>query len=102
MEQWVDKNRKTIFYLVVVVCFFAILIFNIFTPNMSDDLGYGAIVKQANSFWDLFGQEYEHHMMHSGRNVAHLILRIFLYQGNKVIFNIFNYLVYCLLISLTR
>ena len=53
------KQRKSIFGIAVFGAFIIILIFNIFTPNMTDDLSYKATVLQANSFWDLLKQEYE-------------------------------------------
>ena len=54
-----------------------VAVYEFLTPNMSDDIIYGDTVSEAKSFFDLFGQEYEHYMTHSGRNVAHFILRIF-------------------------
>ncbi len=83
-----EKNKKKIFYLMVIATFVMIAIYEYLTPNMSDDIIYGDAVATANSFLDLFRQEYEHYMGHSGRNVAHIILRFFLYSGNKLFFDV--------------
>ncbi|WP_026656686.1 DUF6056 family protein [Butyrivibrio sp. AE3003] len=83
-----EKLRKKIFYILMAVAFLSVLIYAFLTPNMSDDLvywdrdDYGT--KLANSFFDLFKLEYMHYLDHSGRNVAHFILRIFFVHENKV------------------
>ena len=80
--------RKRLFYITAAVNFLMAAIYCYLTPLMTDDIIYGDTVAKANSFFDLFAQEYEHYMGHSGRSVAHFILRIFLYIGNKNVFNI--------------
>ncbi len=92
-----DKVRKKLFYAVAIVNFIMITIYEFLTPTMSDDVIYADAVAEANSFFDLFVQEYQHYMGHTGRNVAHIILRIFLYIGNKGVFNIAAGLVFTLL-----
>lgn len=91
-----DKQYRNIFIAVVFISFLAILIFNIFTPYMTDDLSYKATVLQADSFLELLGQEYEQYMTWTGRSVGHLILRFFL-SGSKAYFNFANSLVFVLL-----
>ena len=83
-----DKKNKKIFYILLIAIFLMIAVYEFLTPNMSDDIIYGDTVSEAGSFFDLFGQEYEHYMTHSGRNVAHFILRIFLYMKTKSVFNV--------------
>ncbi len=83
-----DKNTKKIFYGLVFLAFLSVTVFCFLTPAMSDDLFYGHTVMGANNFFDLFVQEYEHYMTHTGRSVAHIILRIFLYIGSKGLFNV--------------
>jgi hypothetical protein len=83
-----DKLRKKLFYAATLANFIMITIYEFLTPNMSDDVIYADAVAEAGSFFDLFAQEYEHYMFHTGRNVAHILLRIFLYIGNKGVFNI--------------
>ena len=93
-----EKLRKKIFYILVAVAFLSVLIYAFLTPNMSDDLvywdrdDYGT--KLANSFFDLFKLEYMHYLDHSGRNVAHFILRIFLLMRTKWVFNVVSALVF--------
>ena len=89
-----EKIRKKFFYILVGVAFVSVLIYAFFTPNMSDDLNYMNDVAEANNFFDLFRQEYEHYMGHGGRSVAHFILRVFLYTGTKNVFNVVSALVF--------
>lgn len=96
MEKWIEKNRKQIFFIVIGICFIGIFFFNMLTPIMSDDIHYMIKAKQAHSLLDIFLQEVEHHQYHSGRNVAHFLLRIFLRQ-DKIFFNIANSVVFIIL-----
>ncbi len=89
-----EKSRKKIFYFMVLVTFVMVAIYQFLTPTMSDDITYGDIVSEANNFFDLFIQEYEHYMGHGGRSVAHIILRIFLFIGVKGVFNVVAALVF--------
>jgi len=92
-----EKLRKKLFYGIAIVNFIMITIYEFLTPTMSDDVIYADAVAEANSFFDLFVQEYQHYMGHTGRSVAHIILRVFLYIGNKGVFNIVAGLVFTIL-----
>ncbi len=83
-----DKMRKRLFFVAVIINYIMVAIYEFMTPRMSDDIVYGDNVAKARSFFDLFVQEYEHYMSHIGRSVAHILLRIFLYIGNKAVFNL--------------
>lgn len=91
-----DKSKKRLFYISILIAFGMIFIFNVLTPVMSDDLFYGKEVSTAGSAWELIQQEYNQYMTWSGRSVCHLILRLFL-TGNKMIFNVFNSIIFVLL-----
>lgn len=86
-------GRKKYFICLVVLSFLTIFIYNVFTPAMSDDLSYGKIVSEADSFFDLVRQEYQQYMNWTGRSVNHIILRCFL-SGDKWLFNICNSLAF--------
>lgn len=83
-----EKLRRNCFYPVVLVNFIFVTVYEFLTPMMTDDIIYSDVVRDAGSFWGLFVQEYEHYMNHIGRSVAHILLRIFLYIGNKGVFNV--------------
>ncbi len=83
-----EKLRQRFFYVAVFINFIMVAGYQFLTPNMSDDIIYGDRVSEAGSFFDLFAQEYEHYMTHIGRTIAHILLRIFLYIGNKAVFNV--------------
>ena len=83
-----DKLRKKLFYAAVIINFIMVTIYEFLTPHMTDDLIYGDAVAKAGSFFELFAQEYDHYMHHIGRSIAHILLRIFLYIGNKGVFNV--------------
>ncbi len=87
-------HRKRLFYILIVATFLAVMIYEFLTPYMSDDIAYGDTVAKAGNFFDLFVQEYEHYMDHTGRSVAHIILRIFLFTGTKAVFNVAAALVF--------
>ena len=83
-----EKLRKRLFQLTVLANFIMVFIYQYLTPYMSDDVIYWDEVAKANNFFDLFAQEYAQYLDHSGRSVAHIILRIFLYADNKLIFDV--------------
>lgn len=91
-----EKFRRIMFFSLVAISFLMILIYNVFTPAMTDDLSYGKIVAGANSFLDLIKQEQYQYMTWSGRSVNHMILRCFL-TGDKWIFNLCNSIVFVVL-----
>ena len=72
-----------------------ILIYNALTPYMSDDLWYKPGVMKP--FSELIKQQVEYHMTWSGRDVAHMLLRIS-FCFPKWVFNIINSIMF---ISLT-
>ena len=83
-----ERLRKRLFNLMVFVNFIMVCIYEYLTPYLSDDIIYADKVAEANSFFDLFVQEYFHYLEHIGRSIAHILLRIFLYMGNKIIFDV--------------
>ncbi len=87
--------RKKLFFVTVFINFIMVTVYEFLTPNMSDDIIYGDKVAEAHSFFDLFAQEYEHYMHHIGRSIAHILLRIFLFIGNKGVFNVVAGLAFC-------
>lgn len=92
-----ENLRKRLFQLTVFANFIMVFIYQYLTPNMSDDVIYYDKVAQAGSFFDLFAQEYEHYIAHTGRSIAHIILRIFLYTDNKILFDIVAAVVFVLI-----
>ncbi len=88
-----ENTRKRLFIISVIVCFVTILIYEMLTPMLMDDMSYGKQVQEAGSFFGLFAQEHHQYMTWTGRSVAHLMLRIFMYIdmhtfGGRVFFNI--------------
>lgn len=84
-----DTSRKYLFYTAAGIAFLAILLMNFLTPTMSDDYFYGAVARDAGNLWGILVSEYENYMGHTGRNVAHFILKCFL-SGDKWVFNLCN------------
>lgn len=81
-------NRKKLFWASVVICFLTILVYSFLTPILSDDLSYATQVKNASGIKELFVQEYNQYMGWTGRSIAHITLRLFLYTGSKTLFNV--------------
>lgn len=94
-----EKRKKLFFRFSVLAAFLLILVFNVLTPMMTDDLFYAKTVSEAGFIWDLFAQEYTQYMTWSGRSVCHLILRFFLLT-DKMVFNVANSVVFVLLMLL--
>ena len=67
---------------------------------LSDDLNYKTAVREASGIGDLFLQEYVQYRNWTGRSVAHLLLRFFLYGGSKTVFNLASSAVFTFLIFL--
>lgn len=89
-----QTTRKRVFYIMMLVAFVAVTIFEYLTPMLSDDIAYMDDVLKANNFFDLFVQEYQHYVSHTGRSISHIILRIFLFIGNKLVFDVVAGLVF--------
>ncbi len=92
-----EKTRKKLFYIMVAVSFLAVTIYEFLTPYLSDDIIYWDEVAQAGNFFDLFGQEANQYMTHTGRSISHIILRTFLFINIKGVFNIVAGAVFVLL-----
>lgn len=90
-----DRKRKVCFLTIIILNFSMILIYNTLTPYMSDDLWYKPGVMKP--FSELIKQQVEYHMTWSGRDVAHMLLRIS-FCFPKWVFNIINSIMF---ISLT-
>lgn len=91
--------QKVIFVCIVLISFFAILIYNFLTPPMSDDLLFDAT--QYQTVWDIFAKEYERYKTWNGRSVLQILMTIscLIPKGvfnviNSVIFVVFSLLVY--------
>ena len=88
-----EKYRRVVFIGLVAISFLLILIYNAFTPMMTDDLTYKENVLRADSLWDLIHQEVYQYRTWTGRSVNHMLLRLFL-LGDKWFFNICNSLAF--------
>jgi hypothetical protein len=81
----------------------AFFILNYFTPLIADDFLYSFIFKTGNrlsSISDIFVSQYNHYYSWGGRTVAIFLTQLFLYFGDKNIFNVCNTIVYCAFIYL--
>lgn len=92
-----EKIKKYIFIIMVAISFAAILIYNFFTPLMSDDLLFYTL--NINGIVDAFRESYELYMTTNGRAVLHTILLLF-GQAPKYVFNIANSLCFVILMLL--
>lgn len=97
MKEKTGKSDRTIFIIAVFISFVAILIYNFFTPLMSDDLLFDA--SKYKNFGDIIKAEYEQYMMWTGRSVLQIILRVCSLLP-KSIFNILNSFCFVLLLLL--
>ncbi|MBE5842608.1 MAG: hypothetical protein E7302_00355 [Butyrivibrio sp.] len=95
-----EKLQNRIFIGMVALCFLTVFVFEMLTPMLMDDMTYSNQVKEAGSFFQLFGQEYTQYMGWTGRSVAHMSMRILMYLdlhilgGGRLLFNIVAALVF--------
>lgn len=99
MSDFVEKHRKSIFFIVAGIAFIMIYAYNILTPYLSDDYFYLHEVRQAESIWDLIKQQYGEYLSNSGRVVGQFNIRLSL-AGSKQIFNIINSTMFLALVLL--
>ena len=88
------SKRKILFYGIVAISFLPILLYNILTPLMSDDLLFNPA--SPNTLLDILKEEYNNYMTWNGRSVVQFIMHVFLLLP-KGIFNILNSLCFILL-----
>lgn len=87
-------NNKKIFIITILLVFILILLLNIFTPLLADDYSYSfGLNGRLKSLKDVLDYQVHHWETWGGRSVAHSIAQIFL-MTPKMVFNIFNSIVY--------
>lgn len=85
-----DRREALLFGGAVCLSFVMILIFNMLTPYMSDDLAFlNGLKEQGTSLTDVIRQCYVQYCSENGRAVTHFILRMFLTMP-KPVFNVCN------------
>lgn len=92
-----ERTNKYLFFISTVGSFIAILIYNVFTPLMSDDLLFNASLY--HNFGDILIDEYHQYMTWTGRSVLQIIMKIFSIAP-KWVFNISNSICFVVLILL--
>lgn len=88
-----DKKTRNVFYFLIAISFATIFIFNYLTPFFNDDYCFMTKLKDADSFSDLFRQQYEEYMEMNGRAVLLFFVRLGLYLPN-ILFKIANSLIF--------
>ena len=91
IEKQKTDPGKYVFFVVTVISFIAIYLYNSFTPYMSDDLLFDTSLY--HSFLDVFKQEYWQYHNWNGRSVLQIILKIFMLVP-KPVFDFCNSICY--------
>ena len=94
-----EKRDRRLFLAILLLGALAILIFNIFTPMMTDDYTYAAQAMKASSVKDLVGQVRYEYMTWNGRVIGLFLLRWFLLRP-AFLFKLANSAVFMLLVLL--
>lgn len=89
-----EQLYNSCFYMLIVISFVAIWIYNSLTPLMSDDLMFDKSLY--HSVWDIFYQEYLRYFSWTGRSVLQICLK-FSRLMPKSLFNIINSLMFVFL-----
>lgn len=97
MKNFIEKNRKPIFYLILICSFLCAGAYNFLTPYLSDDIFYLCQVRNASSYADVVRYNYGEYISNNCRFIDQLLMRTFLWLGSKNYANIINSLVFTLL-----
>lgn len=96
-KKW--NTKKILFLAIVAISFIAIFIYNVFTPEMSDDLLFDSTPYE--TIGDIFRMEYQRYMTWNGRSVLQILMTIsclipkWLFNiGNSLCFVVLSLLVY--------
>ena len=87
-----EKGQKAVIA-ILLISFLGILLFNHWTPMLTDDYPYARLARSAGSFWGLVQQEIEQYHCNNGRSVVHLLMRIFMVFPDPV-FKVVNSLIF--------
>lgn len=99
MAVYLEKHRKTIFYLLLGAAVAMVYAYNLLTPYLSDDYAYLNEVRLADSLWDLVRQQYGEYLSNSGRVIGQFNVRLSL-SVSKQVFNIVNSVMFGALVLL--
>ena len=89
--------NKLIQYSILTLIFVCVFLLNHLTPMTLDDCGYALNVK---SFSDILHRQYHDYFVINGRVISQSIVQLFCGLTGKKVFNIFNALMYALLVLL--
>ena len=94
-------EKKTWIKIIFISIFLMMLVLNMITPLIADDYSYALNVehRKLSGIMDIVNFQIRHYLNWGGRTVAHTIAQLFLMMP-KFIFDIFNSLIYTLLIGL--
>lgn len=80
------STQKKIFFSIVILTYLVMVLLNLLTPLIADDLQYMA---KTEGFFTILNNEYTQYQTWTGRSIVHIIARIFLLMP-KIFFNILN------------
>ncbi len=89
MSQFIEKNRKRIFYLILVLTYLCIFAYIFLTPYLSDDYIYMAELRDngTGSIGDVFRLAFTEYFQHGGRLVHYTNFRLFLFAPSKHVYD---------------
>lgn len=96
---FIEKHRRSIFYIILGVAVLMLFAYVILTPYMSDDYFYMFESGKASSLWDLIKQQYGEYLSNSGRIVGQFNIRLML-SVDKWVFNVINSVMFAALVLL--
>lgn len=89
MTQFIEKNRKKIFYLILVLTYICIFTYIFLTPYLSDDYSYMTELRDmgTGNIGDVFRLAFVEYFQHGGRLVHYTNFRLFLFAPSKHIYD---------------
>lgn len=97
MKTLIEKNKKTIFFALIILNFGMVLIYNLLSPYFSDDYIFLLESQTADGFGGLVEDAVWDYMHSNSRFINHLTLRIFMHYFSKPAMDIFTAALFVLL-----
>lgn len=90
MTQYIEKNRRKLFFLIALGTYVCALAYFVLTPYLSDDYAYLMELRDHNArnIFDIMRLAYAEYFEHGGRLVHYFTFRLFLFIPSKIVFDI--------------
>lgn len=97
MKTFIEKNKKTIFFLLVILNFGMILAFNLLSPLLSDDYAFLIEANGTDGLSGLIAITFDEYMTYNARFINHFLFRFVLRYFSKPVIDIITSMLFSVL-----